>query len=69
MPFLLELLVAQFLEFPLRHTRMITKSEKKNINAYNKTNRLLDSGKYHNIVDMNVGLVSFAAFILQIYGS
>ncbi|BAT74521.1 probable methyltransferase PMT2 [Vigna umbellata] len=36
---------------------------KKHVNAYKKTNRLLDSGRYRNIMDMNAGLGSFAAAI------
>ena len=39
------------------------KKWKKHVNAYKKTNRLLDSGRYRNIMDMNSGLGSFAAAI------
>ncbi|XP_015895102.1 probable methyltransferase PMT2 [Ziziphus jujuba] len=34
---------------------------KKHVNAYKKINRLLDSGRYRNIMDMNAGLGGFAA--------
>ncbi|KAL5544454.1 hypothetical protein UlMin_008238 [Ulmus minor] len=37
------------------------KSWKKHVNAYRRTNKLLDSGRYRNIMDMNAGLGSFAA--------
>jgi hypothetical protein len=36
---------------------------KKHVNAYKKINKLLDSGRYRNIMDMNAGLGSFAAAI------
>ncbi|RYR64871.1 hypothetical protein Ahy_A03g010900 isoform B [Arachis hypogaea] len=36
---------------------------KKHVNAYKKINRLLDTGRYRNIMDMNAGLGSFAAAI------
>ncbi|CAJ1932090.1 unnamed protein product [Sphenostylis stenocarpa] len=36
---------------------------KKHVNAYKKINRLLDTGRYRNILDMNAGLGSFAAAI------
>ncbi|KAL2349253.1 hypothetical protein Fmac_003253 [Flemingia macrophylla] len=36
---------------------------KKHVNAYKRINRLLDSGRYRNIMDMNAGLGSFAAAI------
>ncbi|PON57590.1 putative methyltransferase PMT [Parasponia andersonii] len=39
------------------------KTWKKHVNAYKKINRLLDSGRYRNILDMNAGLGSFAAAI------
>ena len=39
------------------------KKWKKHVNAYKKINRLLDSGRYRNIMDMNAGLGSFAAAI------
>lgn len=39
------------------------KTWKKHVNAYKKINRLLDSGRYRNIMDMNAGLGSFAAAI------
>ncbi|KHN06856.1 Putative methyltransferase PMT2 [Glycine soja] len=39
------------------------KKWKKHVKAYKKTNRLLDSGRYRNIMDMNAGLGSFAAAI------
>lgn len=34
---------------------------KKHVNAYKKINRLIDSGRYRNIMDMNAGLGGFAA--------
>lgn len=34
---------------------------KKHVNAYKKINRLLDTGRYRNIMDMNAGLGGFAA--------
>lgn len=34
---------------------------KKHVNAYKKINKLIDSGRYRNIMDMNAGLGSFAA--------
>lgn len=36
---------------------------KKHVKAYKKINKLLDSGRYRNIMDMNAGLGSFAAAI------
>ena len=39
------------------------KKWKKHVNAYKKINRLLDTGRYRNIMDMNAGLGSFAAAI------
>lgn len=39
------------------------KKWKKHVNAYKKINRLLDSGRYRNIMDTNAGLGSFAAAI------
>lgn len=36
---------------------------KKHVNAYKKINRLLDSGRYRNIMDMNAGFGGFAAAI------
>ncbi|BAT99254.1 methyltransferase protein [Vigna angularis] len=36
---------------------------KKHVNAYKKINRLLDSGRYRNIMDVNAGLGGFAAAI------
>jgi hypothetical protein len=33
----------------------------KHVKAYKKTNNLLDTGRYRNIMDMNAGLGSFAA--------
>jgi hypothetical protein len=35
----------------------------KHVNAYKKTNGLLDTGRYRNIMDMNAGLGSFAAVL------
>ncbi|KAG6479553.1 probable methyltransferase PMT2 [Zingiber officinale] len=35
----------------------------KHVNAYKKINKLLDSGRYRNVMDMNAGLGSFAASI------
>ncbi|XP_008239959.1 PREDICTED: probable methyltransferase PMT2 [Prunus mume] len=37
------------------------RSWKKHVNAYKRTNKLLDTGRYRNIMDMNAGLGSFAA--------
>ena len=34
---------------------------KKHVNAYRRINKLIDSGRYRNIMDMNAGLGSFAA--------
>ncbi|XAR50060.1 hypothetical protein NMG60_11004285 [Bertholletia excelsa] len=34
---------------------------KKHLNAYKRVNKIIDSGRYRNIVDMNAGLGSFAA--------
>ncbi|KAL8157250.1 putative methyltransferase PMT2 [Apium graveolens] len=34
---------------------------KKHVNAYKRINKLIDSGRYRNIMDMNAGLGSFAA--------
>ncbi|XP_050379233.1 probable methyltransferase PMT2 [Argentina anserina] len=34
---------------------------KKHVSAYKRTNKLLDTGRYRNIMDMNAGLGSFAA--------
>ncbi|CAI9112171.1 OLC1v1012577C4 [Oldenlandia corymbosa var. corymbosa] len=34
---------------------------KKHVNAYKKINKLLDSGRYRNVMDMNAGMGSFAA--------
>ncbi|KAI9111821.1 hypothetical protein K1719_017511 [Acacia pycnantha] len=39
------------------------KTWKKHVHAYKRINRLLDSGRYRNIMDMNAGLGSFAAAI------
>lgn len=39
------------------------KKWKKHVTAYKKINKLLDSGRYRNIMDMNAGLGSFAAAI------
>ncbi|MFS8028036.1 putative S-adenosyl-L-methionine-dependent methyltransferase [Helianthus anomalus] len=33
----------------------------KHVNAYKRVNKIIDSGRYHNIMDMNAGLGSFAA--------
>lgn len=37
------------------------RSWKKHVNAYKRINKILDSGRYRNIMDMNAGLGSFAA--------
>lgn len=37
------------------------KQWKKHVNAYRKINKILDSGRYRNIMDMNAGLGGFAA--------
>jgi hypothetical protein len=37
------------------------KEWKKHVNAYKKINKLLDSGRYRNIMDMNAGMGGFAA--------
>ncbi|CAK9183759.1 unnamed protein product [Ilex paraguariensis] len=34
---------------------------KKHVNAYKKVNKIIDSGRYRNIMDMNAGLGGFAA--------
>lgn len=34
---------------------------KKHVNAYKRTNKLMDTGRYRNIMDMNAGLGGFAA--------
>ena len=34
---------------------------KKHLNAYKKINKIIDSGRYRNIMDMNAGLGGFAA--------
>ena len=34
---------------------------KKHVNAYKKINKIIDSGRYRNIMDMNAGLGGFAA--------
>ncbi|KAL1373291.1 hypothetical protein HN51_003280 [Arachis hypogaea] len=34
---------------------------KKHVNAYKRVNKIIDSGRYRNIMDMNAGLGSFAA--------
>lgn len=34
---------------------------KKHVNAYRRINKLIDSGRYRNIMDMNAGLGGFAA--------
>lgn len=36
-------------------------SWKRHVNAYKRVNKLIDSGRYRNILDMNAGLGSFAA--------
>lgn len=36
---------------------------KKHVDTYKKINKLLDSGRYRNIMDMNAGLGSFAAVL------
>lgn len=37
------------------------KKWKKHVSAYKRINRLIDSGRYRNIMDMNAGLGGFAA--------
>lgn len=37
------------------------RSWKKHVNAYRRINKILDSGRYRNIMDMNAGLGGFAA--------
>ncbi|TKY53693.1 methyltransferase PMT2 [Spatholobus suberectus] len=39
------------------------KKNKKHLNAYKKINKILDSRRYHNIMDMNARLGSFATTI------
>lgn len=39
------------------------KQWKKHVNAYKKINRIIDSGRYRNIMDMNAGFGGFAAAI------
>lgn len=36
---------------------------RKHVDAYKKVNKIIDSGRYRNIMDMNAGLGSFAASI------
>ncbi|XP_027190848.1 probable methyltransferase PMT2 isoform X2 [Cicer arietinum] len=36
---------------------------KKHVNAYKRVNKIIDSGRYRNVMDMNAGLGSFAAAI------
>lgn len=36
---------------------------KKHVSAYKRINKLLDTGRYRNVMDMNAGLGSFAAAI------
>lgn len=36
-------------------------SWKRHVNAYKRVNKLIDSGRYRNILDMNAGLGNFAA--------
>lgn len=38
-----------------------SKEWKKHVSAYKKINKLLDTGRYRNIMDMNAGLGGFAA--------
>lgn len=38
-----------------------SKTWKKHVNAYKRINKLIDTGRYRNIMDMNAGLGSFAA--------
>lgn len=38
-----------------------SRSWKKHVNAYKRINKILDSGRYRNIMDMNAGLGGFAA--------
>ncbi|XP_027099477.2 probable methyltransferase PMT2 [Coffea arabica] len=38
-----------------------SKKWKKHVNAYKRINKILDSGRYRNIMDMNAGLGGFAA--------
>ncbi|KAK2973540.1 hypothetical protein RJ640_010595 [Escallonia rubra] len=40
-----------------------SKSWRKHLNAYKTVNKIIDSGRYRNIMDMNAGLGSFAAAI------
>lgn len=37
------------------------KQWKKHVNAYRKINKIIDSGRYRNIMDMNAGFGGFAA--------
>lgn len=37
------------------------KNWKKHVNAYKRINKIIDSGRYRNIMDMNAGLGGFAA--------
>ncbi|KAH9775665.1 putative methyltransferase PMT2 [Citrus sinensis] len=39
------------------------RSWRKHVNSYKRINKILDSGRYRNIMDMNAGLGSFAAAI------
>lgn len=38
-----------------------SKNWKKHVNAYKRINKIIDSGRYRNIMDMNAGLGGFAA--------
>lgn len=38
-----------------------TRLWKKHVNAYKRINKILDSGRYRNIMDMNAGMGGFAA--------
>lgn len=39
------------------------RSWQKHVNAYKQVNKILDTGRYRNIMDMNAGLGGFAAAI------
>ena len=41
--------------------QVYNKEWKKHVHAYKKINKLIDSGRYRNIMDMNAGMGGFAA--------
>jgi hypothetical protein len=49
--------------YPVQSYKEDNKLWQKHVMAYKKTNKFLDTGRYHNIMDMNAGLGSFAAVL------